>query len=89
MENIRLQYVAADTKDADSLVAQSAIEIGRSPANKIVVYQDLADVGFQKLVDRVRTDQPGAPNHHHLLVVEVHIANLSRADGWPSAAPRL
>ena len=73
VQNVRLQDVAACLVDADTRVAQRCLDVGGRAPDEIVIDDDLADVVFQKLVDRVRADQARAPDDHQLGAPDVHV----------------
>ncbi|MHC2461144.1 hypothetical protein ACVIHD_000156 [Bradyrhizobium embrapense] len=77
IEDIGLRDVAAGLEDLDAGVAQRAGKVLMRAAHEIVVNDDLADVSLRQLIDRMRPDQPGAPDNDNLLSANVHFLQPS------------
>ena len=87
VQNVGLHDVAPEFEDPDARVSERVGEILPGAAAEIVIDQNLADLGLDQLVNQVRADEPGAPDHQHPFAAQFH-RQLLRIIPSPEPAPR-
>src|SRR5262245_20181265 len=73
LQYIRLQNIATNLVDLDAGVAQRPHQIVMATSRKVVVDDDLANVGLNQVVDGVGADQARTTDDHNFLSFEFHL----------------